>query len=46
LLHVGASVAVPLVVYRDAFPEVWQSVRAISELRRGACPVCGEAVDP
>jgi len=46
LLHVGASVAVPLIVFRDAFPEVWQSVKAISELHRGACPVCGETIDP
>jgi hypothetical protein len=46
LLHVGASVAVPLVVFREAFPEVWQSVKATSELHRGACPVCGETVDP
>jgi hypothetical protein len=46
LLHVGASVAVPVVVFRDAFPEVWQSVNAISELHRGACPVCGETVEP
>jgi predicted sugar kinase len=37
---------VPLVVFREAFPEVWQSVKAISELHRGACPVRGETVDP
>ena len=46
LLHVGASVAMPLVVFREAFPEVWQSVKAISERHGGACPVCGETVDP
>jgi len=42
LLHVGGSVAVPLVVFREAFPEVWQSVKAISELYRGACPRVGQ----
>jgi hypothetical protein len=46
LLHVGASVAVPLVMPREAFPEVWRSVKAIGELHRGTCPVCGETVEP
>ena len=46
LLHVGGSVAVPLIAFREAFPEVWASLKAMNELRRGACPVCGETVDP
>ena len=41
LLHVGASVAVPLVVFRDAFPELWASPKAMHEPRQGACPVAG-----
>ena len=46
LLHVGGSVAVPLIAFREAFPEVWASLKAMHELARGACPVCGETVDP
>ena len=46
LLHVGASVAVLLLVFGEAFPDVWQSVKTISELHRGVCPVCGDTVDP
>ena len=46
LLHVGASVAVPLVSFREAFPEVWASIKAMAELTQGVCPVCGETVDP
>jgi hypothetical protein len=46
LLHVGGSVAVPLIAFREAFPEVWASLKAVSELRQGVCPVCGEVVDP
>ena len=46
LLHVGGSVAVPLIAFRDAFPEVWASLKAATELRQGLCPVCGEVVDP
>jgi len=45
LLHVGASVGVPLIVFREAFPEVWASLKAVNELRQGSCPVCGEVVD-
>jgi hypothetical protein len=46
LLHVGGSVAVPLIAFREAFPEVWASLKAVHELRQGACPVCGESLDP
>jgi hypothetical protein len=46
LLHVGASVAVPLVAFRDAFPMVWASIKAIGEPSQGVCPVCGESLDP
>ena len=46
LLHVGGSVAVPLIAFREAFPEVWASLKAVHELRPGVCPVCGEPVDP
>ena len=55
LLHVGSSVAVPLIAFREAFPEVWASLKAIHELGKpwpklrwgqGACPVCGETIDP
>ena len=46
LLHVGGSVAVPLIAFREASPEVWASLKAIHELGQGACPVCGETVDP
>jgi hypothetical protein len=43
LLHVGSSVAVPLVAFRVAFPELWASLKAVHELRQAAaCPVCGE----
>jgi hypothetical protein len=38
----SALVPVPLI----AFPEAWASVKPVSELRQGACPVCGEQVDP
>ena len=41
LLRVGASVAVPLVAFREAFPEVWASLRVVGGLSHGAaCPVC------
>jgi len=43
---VGSSVAVPLISFREAFPEVWASLKAIYELRQSARPVCGETVDP
>ena len=47
LLHVGSSVAVPLVAFRVAFPDLWASLKAVHELRQAAlCPVCGETVDP
>lgn len=45
LLHVGGSVAVPLIAFREAFPEVWASLMAVHEFRQGACPVCGETVN-
>ena len=47
LLHVGSSVAVPLVAFRVAFPELWASLKAVHELRHAAaCPVFGDAIDP
>jgi hypothetical protein len=46
LLHVGGAVAVPLIAFREAFPEVWASLKAVHELRQGSCPVCGETVEP
>jgi len=45
LLHVGRSVAVPLIAFREAFPEVWASLKAVSEFGPGVCPVCGAVVD-
>jgi excisionase family DNA binding protein len=45
LLRVGESISVPLVAFREAFPEVWASLRAVGGLSRDiACPVCGESV--
>ena len=45
LLQVGASVAVTLVAFREAFPDVWASIQAVNGVRRAVtCPVCGESI--
>jgi hypothetical protein len=46
LLRVGASVGVPLIAFREVFPEVWASLKVVHELRQTVCPICGETVDP
>ena len=44
LLHVGGAVAVPLIAFRNAFPELWASLKTMHELKQSPCPVCGETV--
>ena len=42
VLRVGGAVAVPLVAFREAFPDVWASLKAVGSLGKPtACPVCG-----
>ena len=41
LLRVGGAVAVPLVAFREAFPDVWASLTALSRPNAIiACPAC------
>ncbi len=42
----GRSVVVPLVRFRDAFPEVWESIRIRMALKPGKCGACGSVVVP
>lgn len=45
-IRVGRSVIVPLVRFRDAFPEVWESIRIRNNLKRSSCTACGASVAP
>lgn len=42
----GRSVVVPLVAFRDAFPQVWESIRLSLALKPGKCGACGSVVVP
>lgn len=42
----GRSVVIPLAAFRDAFPQVWESIVIRYNLRPAACSACGQRVDP
>lgn len=46
LVRSGQSVVVPLVSFRDAFPEVWESIRLKHRLEPAPCAACGGSIDP
>ena len=45
LLKVGGAVAVPLVSFREALPDVWASLTALNASRQViTCPACGATI--
>lgn len=45
-IRIERSVLIPLAGFRDAFPQVWESIRIRQSLKPSNCEACGGALKP